>query len=173
MPQALRAAERMLALTQGSRPTIWSSASSPAAARPLLTLPADGILHAGRKQRINKELLASPVGADHYEMNCVRKHLSRIKGGRLAAACAPARGHPHHQRCAGDDPPSLPAALPVPDASTCADALAILDRYRITVPPPCTEALEAGAFETNPATPCFAGRTVPYRRHTPAVLGSG
>jgi glycerate 2-kinase len=74
----------------------------------LLTLPAEG-LTLEDKQRINRELLHS--GANISEMNCVRKHLSRIKGGRLAAACAPARVVTLTiSDVPGDDRPSSPAA---------------------------------------------------------------
>ena len=94
----------------------------------LLTLPAEG-LTLEDKQRINRELLAS--GANIGEMNCVRKHLSRIKGGRLAAACAPARVVTLTiSDVPGDDPSVIASGPTVPDATTCADAVAILQRYR-------------------------------------------
>ena len=97
----------------------------------MLTLPADG-LTLEDKQGINKALLNS--GANIGEMNCVRKHLSRIKGGRLAAACAPARVVTLTISDVPGDAPSIIASGPtVPDATTCVDALAILveaDRAR-------------------------------------------
>ncbi|EYC50501.1 hydroxypyruvate reductase [Hylemonella gracilis str. Niagara R] len=125
----------------------------------LLTLPAEGLTLAD-KQRINRELLAS--GANIGEMNCVRKHLSRIKGGRLAAACAPARVVTLTiSDVPGDDPSVIASGPTVPDASSCADALSILQRYRIALPPAVLTALEQGAYETpKPADPVFAGQTV-------------
>lgn len=125
----------------------------------LLTLPAEGLTLAD-KQRINRELLAS--GANIGEMNCVRKHLSRIKGGRLAAACAPARVVTLTiSDVPGDDPSVIASGPTVPDASTCADALSILQRYRIALPLAVQTALEQGAYETpKPTDPVFAGQTV-------------
>ena len=155
----LQAAERMLALTQGLTADDLVICLISGGGSALLTLPADGLTLA-EKQRINKELLAS--GAAIGEMNCVRKHLSRIKGGRLAAACAPARVVTLTiSDVPGDDPSIIASGPTVPDASTCADALAILDRYRITVPSAVREALEAGALETpKPGDPVFAGHAV-------------
>ena len=155
----LQAAERMLALTQGLTADDLVICLISGGGSALLTLPADGLTLA-EKQRINKELLAS--GAAIGEMNCVRKHLSRIKGGRLAAACAPARVVTLTiSDVPGDDPSIIASGPTVPDASTCADALAILDRYRITVPPAVRAALEAGALETpKPGDAVFAGHAV-------------
>lgn len=125
----------------------------------LLTWPAEGLTLAD-KQRINRELLAS--GANIGEMNCVRKHLSRIKGGRLAAACAPARVVTLTiSDVPGDDPSVIASGPTVPDASSCAEALSILQRYRISLPPTVRAALEQGSYETpKPADPVFAGQTV-------------
>ena len=153
------AAERMLALTQGLSASDLVLCLVSGGGSALLTLPGEGLTLAD-KQRINKELLAS--GAAIGEMNCVRKHLSRIKGGRLAAACAPARVVTLTiSDVPGDDPSIIASGPTVPDASTCADALAILDRYRITVPPAVRAALEAGALETpKPGDAVFAGHAV-------------
>jgi hydroxypyruvate reductase len=95
-------------------------------------------------------------------MNCVRKHLSRIKGGRLAAACAPARVVTLTiSDVPGDDPSIIASGPTVPDASTCADALAILQRYAIEVPPALHAALESGAMETpKPGDAIFTGHEV-------------
>jgi glycerate 2-kinase len=122
----------------------------------LLTLPADGLTLAD-KQRINEQLLDS--GAHIGEMNCVRKHLSRIKGGRLAAACAPARVVTLTiSDVPGDDPAVIASGPTVADATTCADALAILDRYRIEVPAPVRARLESGELETpKPGDAVFGG----------------
>ncbi|PIF89847.1 hydroxypyruvate reductase [Acidovorax sp. 62] len=155
----LQAAERMLALTQGLTADDLVICLISGGGSALLTLPADGLTLA-EKQRINKELLAS--GAAIGEMNCVRKHLSRIKGGRLAASCAPARVVTLTiSDVPGDDPSIIASGPTVPDASTCADALAILARYRITVPPAVRAALEAGLLETpKPGDAVFAGHAV-------------
>lgn len=121
----------------------------------LLVQPAAGLTLAD-KQAINRALLAS--GADIAAMNCVRKHLSAIKGGRLAAACAPARVVTLAiSDVPGDEPAVIASGPTVADATSCTDALAILDRYRITLPPAVRAALEAGELETpKPDDPCFA-----------------
>jgi hydroxypyruvate reductase len=121
----------------------------------LLALPAAGITLAD-KQALGKALLAS--GAAISEMNCVRKHLSSIKGGRLALACAPARVVTLLiSDVPGDDPAVVASGPTLPDAGTCADALAILARYRIAVPPNVLRVLESGDGETpKPGDPRFA-----------------
>jgi hydroxypyruvate reductase len=95
-------------------------------------------------------------------MNCVRKHLSAIKGGRLAARCAPARLVTLLiSDVPGDDPAVIASGPTVPDPGSCADALAILDRYRIDIPAAVREALASGALETpKPGDPVFAGQAV-------------
>jgi glycerate 2-kinase len=125
----------------------------------LLALPSPGLSFA-EKQQVNRDLLAS--GASIDEMNCVRKHLSAIKGGRLGAACAPA---PVHTLLISDVPGDVPEVIAsgptLPDPSTCADALAILDRYRIALPPVARAALDSGALETpKPGDARFARNTV-------------
>ena len=124
-----------------------------------MTLPAEG-LSLQEKQGINKDLLHS--GANITEMNCVRKHLSRIKGGRLAAACTPARVVTLTiSDVPGDDPSVIASGPTVPDATTCADALAILRRYGIAVPPAIEQALEQGLLETpKPGDVVFANTDV-------------
>lgn len=125
----------------------------------LLTLPVDGLTLAD-KQRINKELLES--GADIREMNCVRKHLSRIKGGQLAAACWPAQVVTLAiSDVPGDDVSVIASGPTVPDASTCADALEILAKHTITLPKSVQEALESRALETpKPGDPRFNRNSV-------------
>ena len=111
----------------------------------LMALPADGLTLAD-KQSINRALLAS--GATIGEMNCVRKHLSAIKGGRLAAAAAPARVVTLAiSDVPGDDPAVIASGPTVPDATTFADAQALLDRYGI-VPSPAMTAWMAKGHET-------------------------
>jgi len=125
----------------------------------LLSLPAAG-LTLEDKQAINKALLASGAAID--EMNCVRKHLSAIKGGRLAAMCAPARMVTLLiSDVPGDEPAIIGSGPTVPDPTTCADALAICRRYRLALPPAALAGLESGAFETpKPGAPAFAGHEV-------------
>lgn len=125
----------------------------------LLSLPAEGIT-LEEKQAVNKALLKSGAAID--EMNCVRKHLSAIKGGRLAALCAPAKVVTLLiSDVPGDEPAVIASGPTVPDPSTCADALAILQRYGIEVPPAARAALESGAAETpKPGDPRFAGHEV-------------
>ncbi|CAO4152226.1 Hydroxypyruvate reductase/glycerate 2-kinase [Methylorubrum thiocyanatum] len=98
----------------------------------LLSLPAEGLTLAD-KQAVNRGLLKS--GASIGEMNCVRRHLSAIKGGRLAAACHPARVVTLLiSDTPGDDPLDIASGPTVADPTTGADALTILDRYRIEIP---------------------------------------
>ncbi len=155
----LAAAERILALTQGLTENDLVLCLISGGGSALLTLPADG-LTLEDKQRINKALLESGAAID--EMNCVRKHLSRIKGGRLAAACAPARVVTLTiSDVPGDDPSVIASGPTVPDATTCADALAILARYRIDIPASVRAALQAGDLETpKPGDAAFAGHAV-------------
>jgi hydroxypyruvate reductase len=155
----LAAAERILALTQGLTEDDLVLCLISGGGSALLTLPAEG-LTLEEKQRINRALLES--GAAIGEMNCVRKHLSRIKGGRLAAACAPARVVTLTiSDVPGDDPSVIASGPTVPDATTCADALAILDRYRIEVPAAVRAELQAGELETpKPGDACFDGHAV-------------
>ncbi len=99
------------------------------------------------KQAVNRALLAS--GATISEMNCVRRHLSAIKGGRLAAACAPARLVTLAiSDVPGDAPGDIASGPTVADPTTCADALALLARYAIAVPDAVRAVLESGAGET-------------------------
>jgi glycerate 2-kinase len=142
----LAAAERILQLTQGLTEDDLVLFLISGGGSALLTLPADG-LTLEDKQRINRDLLNS--GAGIGEMNCLRKHLSRIKGGRLAAACAPAQVVTLTiSDVPGDDPSVIASGPTVPDVTTCADAWAILQRYKIEVPAAVEAALKAGSLET-------------------------
>jgi len=155
----LKAAERILAMVQGLTKSDLVLCLISGGGSALLTLPADG-LSMGDKQRINRELLNS--GANIGEMNCVRKHLSGIKGGRLAAACAPARVVTLMiSDVPGDDPSVIASGPTVPDVTTCDDALAILQRYGIDVPAAVRGQLESGALETpKPGDDAFNGHEV-------------
>jgi hydroxypyruvate reductase len=125
----------------------------------LLTMPAPGLSLAD-KQAINQALLKSGAAID--EMNTVRKHLSAIKGGRLAARCAPARVATLLISDVPGDAPAVIASGPsVADASSCADALAICARYGIALPSAARAGLDSGAFETpKPGDAAFAGHAV-------------
>jgi hydroxypyruvate reductase len=155
----LAASERILSLVEGLTADDLVLCLISGGGSALLTLPAEG-LTLQDKQRINQALLNS--GANIGEMNCVRKHLSRIKGGRLAAACAPARVVTLTiSDVPGDDPSVIASGPTVPDASTCTDALSILKRYAIDVPGPVLDLLEKSVLETpKPGDVRFAGHAV-------------
>lgn len=122
----------------------------------LLVAPGEGLTLAD-KQAVNTALLHS--GASISEMNCVRRHLSSLKGGRLAAVCHPAQVLTLLiSDVPGDDPIDIASGPTVADPTTCADALAIVARYRITVPPAVRHLLESGAGETiKPGDPRLQG----------------
>jgi hydroxypyruvate reductase len=155
----LQAAERILQLAHGLTPDDLVLCLISGGGSALLTLPAQG-LTLEEKQVINRQLLDS--GANIGEMNCVRKHLSRIKGGRLAAACAPAQVVTLTiSDVPGDDPSVIASGPTVPDHTTCADAVAILQRHGIDVPGAIMSLLEQGALETpKPGDAVFAGQRV-------------
>lgn len=112
----------------------------------LLPLPLEG-LTLQHKQEVNRALLTS--GATISEMNCVRRHLSAIKGGRLAAACYPARVLTLLiSDVPGDDPIDIASGPTVPDPTTSADALAIVKRYGIDLPAPVRQVLDSGRGES-------------------------
>jgi hydroxypyruvate reductase len=115
----------------------------------LLSLPAPGVSLA-EKQELTRTLLRS--GATIAEINCVRKHLSRIKGGRLAVAAAPARIHTYVvSDIPGDDPEFVASGPTLPDSTTLADAREVLQRYSIAVPDSIAAALLDPRNETPPA----------------------
>ena len=142
----LHGAQRMLAMVQQLQPQDWVLCLISGGGSALLPLPAPG-LTLEDKQNINRALLRS--GASIGEMNCVRRHLSAIKGGRLAAAC-----HPAHlltllmSDVPGDKPIDIASGPTVPDPTTCADALAIIARYRIAIPVHARQWLEGAAGES-------------------------
>jgi glycerate 2-kinase len=125
----------------------------------LLPLPAPG-LKLDLKQIVSRSLLGS--GATISEMNCVRRHLSAIKGGRLAAACHPARVLTLLiSDVPGDRPIDIASGPTVADPTTCADALAIVRRYGIDLPGPVREVLESGRGESvKPGDPRLARSAV-------------
>ncbi|WP_082074839.1 glycerate kinase type-2 family protein [Martelella endophytica] len=114
----------------------------------LLSLPAAG-LTLEDKIEINKALLRSGAAID--EVNCVRKHLSAVKGGRLAAAIYPARCHALMiSDVPGDDPAIIASGPTVGETTTAEDAKAILKRYGIAVPEHVARHLDT------PAASCIA-----------------
>jgi glycerate 2-kinase len=121
----------------------------------LLPLPAPG-LTLDLKQNVSRALLAS--GATISEMNCVRRHLSGIKGGRLAAACHPAQVLTLLiSDVPGDDPVDIASGPTVADPTSSADALGIVRRYGIELPPTVLELLESGRAESvKPGDPRLA-----------------
>ncbi|GBD44542.1 Putative hydroxypyruvate reductase [bacterium HR40] len=136
----MRAAQRILELARsaGEEDLVLAAISGGGSA--LLTLPAPGLSLAD-KQAVNRELLR--CGATIREINTVRRHLSAIKGGRLAAAAFPARTLALLiSDVPGDDPAVIASGPTVPDPTTCADALAVLERYGIRPPPAVREHLE-------------------------------
>ncbi|HEX2134978.1 MAG TPA: glycerate kinase [Microvirga sp.] len=150
------AAERILELARSAGPDDLVLCLISGGGSSLLALPAPGLTLAD-KQAVNKALLAS--GADIGQMNVVRKHLSAIKGGRLAAAAHPARVVSLLiSDVPGDDPSAIASGPTVPDPSTFADARAVLARYRIDPPVAVKIHLERAQEETpKPGDPRLAG----------------
>ncbi len=141
-----KAAERMLKMVHGLSADDLVLFLVSGGGSALLSLPAPGLTLAD-KQTINKALLKS--GANITEMNCVRKHLSAVKGGRLAAACAPARVITLAiSDIPGDDPAVIASGPTVADATTFADAITILQKYGITEPKAVVDHLHAAKEET-------------------------
>ncbi len=149
------AAQRMLSLVSGLRADDVVLCLISGGGSSLLALPIEGLTLAD-KQAVNRALLKS--GASIREMNCVRRHLSAIKGGRLAAACHPARVVTLLiSDVPGDDPIDIASGPTVPDPTTCDDALAIVRRYGIDVPRAALEVLESGRGESiKPGDPRLA-----------------
>lgn len=140
------AAERILGMVSGLSADDLVIALISGGGSSLLVAPGPGLTLAD-KQAVNKALLAS--GASISEMNCVRRHLSGVKGGRLAATCHPAKLVTLLiSDVPGDDPIDIASGPTVADPTTCADALAILTRHRIDVPVAVHALLQSGAGET-------------------------
>ena len=149
------AARRILEMVQGLGPDDLVLALISGGGSALLSLPAPGLTLAD-KQAVNAALLRS--GAPIGEMNCVRKHLSAIKGGRLAAAACPARVLTLViSDVPNDDPSAIASGPTVPDPTTFAEARAILAKYGITSPAAAIEHLERAKDETpKPGDPRLA-----------------
>ncbi|BAO81806.1 putative glycerate kinase [Serpentinimonas raichei] len=141
-----RAAERVLASVQGlgADDTVLCLLSGGGSALWPLALPGLGL---AEQQALARAMLAS--GARIGEINSLRRHLSALQGGRLAAACYPARVLTLLiSDVPGDDPADIASGPTVPDPSTCADALAIAQRYRLPLPAAALELLHSGRGET-------------------------
>ena len=142
----LRASQRIMTMVSGltADDTVLFLISGGGSA--LLTLPYEGISLAD-KQAVNRELLRS--GANICEMNVIRRHLSAIKGGRLAAACHPARVISLLiSDVPGDSPVDIASGPTVADPTTCGDALALVKRYGMNLPPSAMAVLESGRGES-------------------------
>ena len=152
----LLAAERIRALVSGLTSDDLVIALISGGGSSLLVAPGVGLTLAD-KQAVNAGLLRS--GASISEMNCVRRHLSGIKGGRLAAACHPARLLTLLiSDVPGDNPIDIASGPTVADPSSCADALAIIERYGIDLPEAARALLRSGQGESvKPGDPRLSG----------------
>src|SRR5271170_6306674 len=155
----MQAARRMLERVEGLNEDDLVLCLFSGGGSALLPLPAPG-LNLELKQIVNRALLA--CGATISEMNCVRRHLSAIKGGRLAAACHPARVLTLLiSDVPGDRPIDIASGPTVADPTTCADALAITQRYGMDLPASATALLESGRGESiKPGDPRLAHSAV-------------
>jgi hydroxypyruvate reductase len=151
-PEGVAATEELLELTETADERTLVLAAVTGGASALLAAPA-GELSVGDLRRSTRALL--DAGADIDEINAVRKHISRAKGGRLAAAAAPATVHTLAMSdVVGDPPPVIGSGPTVPDGTTYADALAVIGRHGIDVPTVRThlDAGDAGEFPETPGT---------------------
>ena len=155
----MHAAQRILQCVQGLSEDDLVLCLISGGGSALLPLPAPG-LNLDLKQSVSRALLGS--GATISEMNCVRRHLSAIKGGRLAAACHPARVLTLLiSDVPGDRPIDIASGPTVADPTSCADALGIIHRYGIDMPHAVRELLESGRGESvKPGDPRLAGAEV-------------
>lgn len=151
----LEATGRMLDLVSGLGADDLVLCLISGGASALLVQPA-GELTLEDKQAVNSALLRS--GATITEMNCLRRHLSLVKGGRLAAACHPARVLSLLiSDVPGDRPVDIGSGPTVADPTTCADALEIVARYGIALPAAARRLLEDGSGESvKPGDPRLA-----------------
>ena len=169
MPDAngAAAAARMLAMAQGLHENDFVLALISGGGSALLTLPAPGLTLAD-KQAVNKTLLACGAAID--EINCVRKHLSAVKGGRLGAAAFPARLLTLLiSDVPGDDPAVIASGPTVADASTFAQARAVLAKYSIAAPPAVTAYLARAENETPKPGDVRLARTETHMIATPLM----
>ena len=163
----LRASQRIMTMVSGltADDTVLFLISGGGSA--LLTLPYEGISLAD-KQAVNRELLRS--GANICEMNVIRRHLSAIKGGRLAAACHPARVISLLiSDVPGDSPVDIASGPTVADPTTCGDALALVKRYGMNLPPSAMAVLESGRGESIKPGDARLARTETHLITTPQM----
>ena len=161
------AARRILDMVQGLTPDDLVLCLISGGGSALLSLPAPGLTLAD-KQAINRMLLRS--GANIAEMNCVRKHLSTIKGGRLASAAVPARiVSLMISDVPGDDPAVIASGPTVPDPTTLRDARAILNKYAITEPKIVLDVLSRDSSETPKPGPAWLARSETVMIATPQL----
>lgn len=144
------AAEEILALVSSLKPDDHLIALVSGGGSSLLSLPVAGITMADLKA-VTAGLLKS--GAPITEMNIVRKHLSRIQGGRLAAACRAPVTTLIISDVTGDDPSAIASGPTCADPSTYSEALAILARFKVAAPAPVIAHLQAGAAGKVEETP--------------------
>jgi hydroxypyruvate reductase len=151
----LDASRRMMAIADGLGRDDLALCLISGGGSALLALPHPPLTLADERA-VNAALLAS--GAPIGEMNVVRRHISAIKGGRLAAACHPAKVLSLLiSDVPGDDPVDIASGPTVADPTTCGEALAVLDRRRIDGPPALRGLLASGASETvKPGDPRLA-----------------
>ena len=152
----LRAAQRIAELVSGLQAEDLVICLISGGGSALLTAPAAG-LTLEDKREVNRQLLA--CGAPISEMNCLRKHLSSLKGGRLAAAAHPARVVSLIiSDVPGDDPSIVASGPTAPDPTTRQDALAIVEKRKLKLPGAVLRFLESPEAETpKPGDPRFAG----------------
>ena len=162
------AAGRILDIAAGLGPDDLCLALISGGASALLSVPGQG-LSLDDKQQVNRLLLRS--GATISEMNCLRKHLSAIKGGRLAAAAAPARLVTLMiSDVPGDDPGTIGSGPTVADETSFADALEVVERYKIELPTRVRDVLEAAADETPKPGDAGIAETCTAALHAPWSL---
>lgn len=150
----LAATQDLLALTRDLTPQDLVIALISGGASSLMVAPLAG-LGLEDKMALNQALLRS--GASIAQMNCLRRHLSQVKGGRLAAACAPARVISLLiSDVPGDDPSTIASGPCTADASTAAEALALLDLLAIDLPRIRTALATPAAESVKPGDPRLA-----------------
>lgn len=159
--RSVEGAQRMLAIVRDLTRDDLVLCLMSGGASSLLVAPIEG-LTLDDKQLVNRALLKS--GATIREMNCVRRHLSAIKGGRLAAACHPAKVVTLLiSDVPGDEPSDIGSGPTIGDPTTCADALAVLKRHDIDLPRNIVEVLQSGRGESvKPDDPRLAGNEVRF-----------
>lgn len=156
---SLAAGKRLLELARSVRPEERLVCLISGGGSALASAPLDGLTFEQKRNAANFLIRA---GADIREINCVRKHLSGLKGGRLAAAARPASVTTYAiSDVPGDDPADIASGPTIPDKTTQRDAFAVLDRYGYPQLAELRDVLEDTRFETpKPGDPKFAGDVV-------------